>query len=199
VKNTKIKKPNLFIVGAGKAGTSALYEYLSQHPDIYMSSVKEPNYFGSDLKFCVPRITQKEYRKLFASGEEAVYRGEASVSYLLSSDAAQEIRNYSDNAKIIIMVRNPIEIVQARHAQNLLRGVESIKNFEQALDAETGRRRGECIPECTPVIDWLYYYEWGKLATQIDRYLMAFKREDIFIGVLLVCSFPTHSHTLIID
>lgn len=180
--STKVK-PNLFIVGTGKAGTFALYEYLSQHPDVYMSSMKEPNFFGRDLKFRVPRIKQNEYINLFSKGVDRKYRGEASVSYLLSATSAQEIRDFNQDAKIVIMVRNPIEIIHARHAQNLLKGTETITDLEQALNAEIDRRNGKNIPNCTPIVDWLFYREWARQATQVERYLTAFGKEDVFIGV----------------
>jgi len=176
-------KPNLFIVGAGKAGTSALYYYLGQHPDVYMSRMKEPNYFGADLQFRRWRTTEEQYLFLFRDAGGRKYRGEASVSYLLSATAASEIRAYSPDAKIIIIVRNPFEVLQARHVQNLMVGHETVARFERALDLEAERRRGRRVPKEAPVVDYLYYREWVNYSEQINRYLQCFPREQVFIGV----------------
>jgi len=176
-------RPNLFIVGAGKAGTYTLYAHLRKHPDVFMSAKKEPNFFGSDLQFRPTRIREDQYLALFGDAGDKRYRGEASVSYLLSRTAASEIRAYSPDAKIIIVVRNPIEVLQARHTQNLITGAENIRRLDRALAAEAHRRLGKRVPMETPVIDWLYYREWVKFSEQIRRYQQCFPKEQIFIGV----------------
>ena len=131
-------KPNLFIVGAAKAGTSALHAILSEHPNIFMSPVKEPNYFSSDLlvdnfnseqkkKFKNEKIqflnngavrpchqlyvrNKTDYLRLFKDADSKVkYCGEASVSYLFSKIAAQKIKEFNPVSKIIIILRNPVE------------------------------------------------------------------------------------------
>lgn len=175
--------PNLFIVGAGKAGTSALYSYLRLHPDIFMSPIKEPNFFCADLHFRIPRLSNEDYAQLFATGRYCQYRGEASVSYLLSASSASGIRTYSPDAKIIIMVRNPIEVMQARHAQNVVCGDEDIFDFNEALDAEPARRSGYRVPDSATVVEWLFYREWVNFSEQICRYYDEFPRDQIFVGV----------------
>lgn len=176
-------RPNLFIVGVGKAGTHTLYAYLGQHPDVFMSPKKEPNFFGADLQFRAPRIREDQYLALFADAADKKYRGEASVSYLLSGTAAAEIRAYAPEARIVIVVRNPIEVMQARHAQNLITGVENIDRLERALAAEAERRRGKRVPKEAGVVDWLFYREWVNFTDQIKRYQRAFPKEQIFLGI----------------
>lgn len=177
------KKPNLFIVGAGKAGTFALYEYLKKHPNVFMSPVKEPNFFGSDLKFNRRRITKREYENLFEEAQSEKYIGEASVGYLLSKAAASEIKQYEPAAKIVIMVRNPVEIIISRHAQNISVGDEPVRDLERALALENKRKQGRNIPHGAEVNDWLYYKEWAKLTEQIERYMKVFPEENVFIGI----------------
>lgn len=175
--------PNLFIVGAGKAGTSSLYCHLSKHPEIYMSPVKEPNFFGNDLQFRASRRTEQEYLNLFKDTQDYKYRGEASVSYLLSKNAAKEIKRFNSEAKIIIMLRNPIEVMHARYYQNRKCLHEDIEVFEKALEKETIRKKGESIPKEAQVIDWLFYREWVRYTDQVKRYVNTFGWENIFIGI----------------
>jgi len=100
-------KPNFFIVGAPKCGTTSMTEYLKQHPDIFIPEEKEPHYFGSDLEY--PRITKTEaqYLRLFSEAQDERRLGEASVWYLFSQRAAQEIYEFNPLSRIIIMLRTP--------------------------------------------------------------------------------------------
>ena len=109
-------KVDFFIVGAPKAGTTSLYHYLNQHPAIEMSRIKEPNFFSSkSLKESgtyyrsIIVDNQEDYHSLFNLGNEGVLFGDASVSYLFYNDVANKIKNYNHLAKIIIVLRNPIE------------------------------------------------------------------------------------------
>ena len=176
-------KPNLFIVGAGKAGTSALHNYLSVHPDIYMSPVKEPNFFGRDLQRRFSTMNEDQYLQLFSSAAGYLFRGEASVDYMLSKTAAMEIKEFAPESRILIMVRNPVEVIQARHAQNLYCQEETIADLACALQVESERREGRLIPDATRVIDWLYYREWVKYSEQVSRYFQYFGKENVFVGV----------------
>src|SRR5882672_9220913 len=113
----EMKLPNFFIVGAPKAGTTSLYYYLSHHPEVFMSPVKEPNFFSYD-ETVKQNLYHKEkgvgkfeeYRQLFASSNghhKAI--GEASVSYLFYPSVPQRIHELVPKAKIIISLRNPVE------------------------------------------------------------------------------------------
>jgi len=109
-------KPNLFIVGAPKAGTTSVYEYLKKHPDVYFPRLKEPNYFSSKeiisqkLYYKVPIIkTESSYLSLYSQHKNQKIIGDASVSYLYYPKVAARIRNYNPDAKIIIILRDPIQ------------------------------------------------------------------------------------------
>src|ERR1700722_14804099 len=112
------KKPNFFIVGAPKAGTTSLYYYLEEHPEVYMSVIKETNYFSNTeireqgLYYNEEGVVSPgEYEAQFAgvANENAI--GEASVSYLFYPSVPQKIKEFNPGARIIIVLRNPIERV----------------------------------------------------------------------------------------
>ena len=96
-------RPNLFIVGAPKSGTTSLSESLKQHPDIFICTPKEPNFFNTDL-IRNERINSAEYNNLFLEGASKKYRGESTPLYLMSKVAAKKIKKYSPGAKITIML-----------------------------------------------------------------------------------------------
>jgi len=105
--------PNLFVVGASKAGTTALHAYLDQIPEIYMSKTKEPNYFSvktiSDKSFLRPIRDKERYLSLFKKAKGQKFLGEASPTYLSDSEAPKLIHKVVPNAYIIISLRDPVE------------------------------------------------------------------------------------------
>ena len=107
------KWPNLFIVGAPKGGTTSIHAYLSNVPEIYMSRIKEPNFFSAatvSKKHPVKPIRdRKKYLELFKNARYEKYLGEASPSYLADPEAPKFIHEMSPGAKIIISLRDPIE------------------------------------------------------------------------------------------
>jgi hypothetical protein len=117
----RTEKPNLFIAGAAKSGTTSLCKYLSQHPEIFLCYPKEPRYFSSKYKnfphngpgdYVADNFTIKEeskYIDLFKSIKHEKIIGEASLDYLYFSNSAYDIKKYSPNAKVIIILRNPID------------------------------------------------------------------------------------------
>ena len=109
------KKPGFFIVGAPKCGTTSFYHYLRQHPQIFMPDNKEPHYFGSDLKKRSDEFikTEEEYLSLFKDADSSQMAGEASTFYLYSKAAQKEIKGFNPHAKIIIMLRNPIDFLHS--------------------------------------------------------------------------------------
>lgn len=108
---TATQKPNFFIVGAPKAGTTFLSYYLSQHPDIFMSEVKEPNYF-SRIQKQGPSIVyddEDKYLQLFTKSKGESIIGEASTTYLYFKGTEDRIYNFNKEARILISLRNPVE------------------------------------------------------------------------------------------
>ena len=139
------------------------------------------HYFGSDLDFRVrTRFSQEEYEGFFSQSTEQA-RGEASVWYLFSKNAAEEIHAYDPSMKIIIMLRDPIPLMYAHYTQMRLNalGDEDITTFEEALAAEPARKRGQRIPKHNTLPSALLYTEIGRLSVQIQRYLDVFPRENI--------------------
>ena len=175
-----MKKPNLFIVGAPKCGTTFLYHYLKQHPEIFFPDFKEPHFFGSDLirKNGAYDLNINEYQKLFNSDKKII--GEASTFYIFSKTAAQEIYNFNPNSKIIIMLRDLVDLVYSMHSQFVFSGDEIIEDFKEALDLENHRLNGMKIPAQTTVVNKLFYTQnILDLPKNIDSFINYFKRDNI--------------------
>ena len=174
--------PNFFIVGAPKCGTTSLHEYLQRHPDVFMPFYKEPHFFGSDLqgsRFRQFRDQPERYLKLFrdARGEKRI--GESSPWYLASRCAAEEIYAYDPRAKIIIMLRNPVDMMYSMWSQFRYSGNEQIETFEDALAAEPERRQGKCIRRAAHCISGLYYRDMARFSGQVQRYFDRFGSENV--------------------
>jgi len=167
--------PTFFIVGAPRCGTTSLYAYLTAHPRVFMSTPKEPHHFGSDLQLrWRPFADRARYLELFARAREGQFAGEASVQYLYSQTAPREIQEMSPSAKIIIMLRDPVEMVRSLHAHNLLLLYEDLTNLEEAIAAEPDRRLGRRIPAaCIPPLT-LQYTTLGRYTEHVVRYREAF-------------------------
>lgn len=173
-------KPNLFIVGAPKCGTTALYEYLRRHPNIFMATVKEPHFFATDLGHYPFIKTLDAYTGLFTASTGAHLRvGEASVYYLRSSVAIPNIRAFNPDARIIAMFRNPVEMVHSLHAQLLYVAEETVSDFETAWRLQERRSRGLDLPKASRGAFLLQYAEVGRFGTQTERLLATFPPAQI--------------------
>src|SRR5579859_908594 len=140
---TATVRPNFFIVGAPKCGTTALNHYLSAHPEIFMAK-KEMHHFGADLKFGPQffRRDRAEYLAEFAGGQGRKRVGESSVWYLFSREAAAELKAFNPEARVIIMLREPVAMLHSLFHQFRADGNEPLLVFEEALAAEKeGRER----------------------------------------------------------
>ena len=133
-------RPDLFLVGAPKCGTTAFSDYLSQHPDIFMAR-KEMHFFGADLRFAPHfyRRDEAEYLAQFAARNNQRRVGEASVWHLFSKTAAAEIKAFSPEARIIVMLREPVEMMYSLFHYFRFDGNENLPTFEAALNAELSR------------------------------------------------------------
>ena len=166
-----MRKPDLFIVGAPRCGTTALYTYLGRHPEIFMSPEKEPHYFAPDVghPFRIPDL--KDYLNCFAQANGKKRVGEASVWYLRSNCAADSIKSFSPDAKIIIMLRDPVEMMYSFHSFLVSIDHEPIPNFADALERKA--KDGFC-----------YHYDYRQLARfteQVEKYIETFGRENVHI------------------
>jgi hypothetical protein len=178
------RRPDFFIVGAPKSGTTALYEYLRQHPQVFMADPKEPNYFGADLeRRRTPRISLDEYLGYFAGAGDAKRVGEASVRYLHSRSAAAEIAEFAPRGQAIIMLRDPVEMMHAMHGELVFIGAEDIADFGEALAAEADRRAGRRIPPGANKPAALLYRDSARFAEQVQRYFDALGRDRVLVLV----------------
>ncbi len=176
-----MKKPDFFLVGAPKCGTTAMCDYLDQHPEIFISPIKEPNYFGKDVIGPKAVNNIEDYLNLFHKAENQLC-GEGSVWSLFSKTAAKEIYDFNCNAKIIIMLRNPVDVIYSLHNQMVFDGYhEDIEDFNLALAAESDRKKGLRIPKTCTRPQALIYTDVVKFTEQVQRYIDIFPKENINI------------------
>jgi len=173
-----VNKPNFFIVGAPQSGTTALYSYLSGHPDVGMSKDKEPHFFASDIVGHQRRsATLEQYLSNFdhATGKSRI--GEASPA---SRRAPQGILDFNRTAQIIVILRNPIDVIHALHSQRVFTGMEHITRFELAVDSRETRYWQSGPFQGQPILQ-LGYREITRFSDQIQRYFDAFDRERVHV------------------
>lgn len=174
--------PNFLILGAAKAGTTSVFHYLNQHPEIYMSPVKEPRFFAPEFyqTYChgllrsnarKTNFTLAEYQSLFAGVSDEVAIGEASTEYLYFSETPKRIKQTIPNAKLIAILRNPIERAYSAFSYQVRDGCETL-SFERALQNEAKRIENKWRP------GW-HYKECGFYYTQLKRYFDVFESEQI--------------------
>jgi len=177
--------PNLFLVGAPKCGTTAVWAWLRSHPAVFMATLKEPHFFGSDLRGRWFVRDPACYAALFAEAHApgVPLAGEASVFYLYSRLAAAEIKRASPEARIVAIVRDPVTAMHALHAQLYYNGNEDIADFGAALAAESERRRTRQSPNDNYPPEVLWYREVVRFAEQLERYLEAFGPDRVHVIV----------------
>jgi hypothetical protein len=176
------RRPDFFIVGAPRCGTTALDNYLSQHPDIYMAK-KEMHHFGSDLRFG-PQFYRRDldaYLSEFGAWNGQARAGESSVWYLFSKQAAAEIKAFNPDARIIIMLREPSEMLCSLYHVFRSDGNEHLPTFREALAAEEDRRAGRQIGRHTYLSQGLFYHEAAGYAEQVRRYFDMFGRDHVHV------------------
>ena len=174
-------KPTFFIVGAPKSGTTSLYGYLKVHPDIFMSPVKEPFYFCPDITIEDRIDDYSTYLALFQDARHEKQLGESSVWYLYSTQAARLIHDFNPQAKIIIMLRSPVEMMYSLYNHYRYDGLESLPTFSDALAAEPDRKAGRKLPINRKAREILFYREVGSYAEQVKRYIDVFYRQQVHV------------------
>ena len=173
------KSPNLFVAGVPKAGTTSMHAYLDQHPDVLMSSLKEPYYFAKDLAIPWKVRDLEEYLGLFSKRRSVRYSGESSPLYMYSETAARRIHEFNPESRIIVLLRNPVDMLNSLHGQFLYTDNEDILSFEEALDAQEPRNRGERIPRNCAEPRVLQYLKIADFVPQLDRFLEHFGSEQV--------------------
>jgi hypothetical protein len=180
--------PDFFIVGHHKSGTTALYEMLKRHPQIYMSEIKEPRFLAEDMRARFPAArgralpqTLEEYRLLFAGASSRQRAGEATPSYLFSHTAAARIAELQPAARVIAILREPAGFLHSLHLQLLRSHVESERNLRSAMSLEVARREGKRIPRRSHLPQLLQYSEHVRYVEQLRRYQALFAPEQVLV------------------
>lgn len=178
-KSTRI--PNFFIIGAPKAGTTSLYTYLAAHPRVFMPNLKEPFYFCADFPRYRERATFVSscqlYLQLFARAtDQHLAIGEASSLYLFSQVAVPNILDFQPEARFIVMLRNPVDLVHSFHSQLLFSLHESVADFEEAWRLQRVRAEGESVPTHCLEPALLQYRDTFMLGQQLARLLKLVNR-----------------------
>jgi len=194
-----MRKPNFFILGAPKCGTTSLWSWLRAHQDIFMSSVKEPNFFNSEDNLGISSLT--DYEELFRGARVShAAVGDASVWYLSSALAVQNILQYQPEARFIVLLRNPIEMAVAVHSEMLIGGLENVTDFRTAWGLQGERRQGRRLP----VFSWpqrcFLYGEVCLLGAQLQRLLAVAKRDRV-LPILLddIRTNPRREYVKVLD
>lgn len=177
--------PNFIVVGVPKAGTTSLYTYLQQHPDIYLSPVKETNFFmlsGQKPHYQGPGDANKinrtsvydlaHYTALFQAAKPEQVCGEISPLYLYSKTAAKKIAQDAPEAKLLMILRNPTSRAYSNYLHLRRDGREPEENFLTALTQEEERIQKNWSP-------FWHYHSVGFYGEQIDRFLQYFPREQM--------------------
>lgn len=176
------RRPDFLVVGAPKCGTTSLYSYFQQSPHVYVPR-KELHYFGSDLEYSLPTPSRAEYERHFEPAGARI-TGDVDVWYLYSRTAAEEIRGYVPEVRIIILLRNPVDFMYSMHSQAVYSQEETEPSFAAALELEAGRRRGKGVPRRSYVRHATFYRDLARFSGQIERYRAVFPPEQIHIMLL---------------
>ncbi len=185
--------PDFFIVGHPKSGTTALFDALIRHPQIYMSPNKEPWYFSTELSQSQPLSeraprpsgtgwtpqTLAQYLSLFEDAGPQQRAGEASVPYLWSRTAAERIAAVQPQARIVAILREPASFLRSLHLQFVQTYIEPEKSFRKALSLEDERRAGRRIPHNSYWPGATLYSEHVRYVEQLQRFHAAFAPEQV--------------------
>jgi hypothetical protein len=194
----QVRLPDFFIVGHAKSGTTALYEMLRLHPQIFMPDYKwgfgkEPWYFAKDnphpqthgeksIEFTGRRpMSLEQYGALFAGARPDQIMGEGSTSYLWSTSAAARIAQARPDAKIIAILREPASFLRSLHLQLLQNHHEAEQDFRTAVELDQPRREGREIPETSYWPQALIYSDRVRYVEQLRRYEAVFPPEQLLV------------------
>ncbi len=186
--------PDFFIVGHAKSGTTALYEMLRRHPQIFMPENKEPQFFARNPR---PPHSQdgrpvlgqtgrrqetlEEYLALYAPAAPGQRAGDASTFYLWSPEAPARIARAQPAARIVAILREPASFLDSLHRQLLQNHTEDEPDLRKALALEDERRRGRRLPRYAFWPAALLYSERVRYVEQLRRYHAVFPREQVLV------------------
>ncbi|HEX9481990.1 MAG TPA: sulfotransferase [Solirubrobacteraceae bacterium] len=179
--------PDFFIVGHQKCGTTALYKMIQDHPQIYLPVQKEPRFFITERPSRAAGggrgrpATLEEYLDLFSPARPEQKAGEASPQYLQYAEAPAAIAELNPQAKIIALLREPVDFLRSYHGQMLHNRVETEKLFRKAMELEPARRRGECFPPGCNRRSWLLYSDQIRYREQLSHVYASFPPEQVLV------------------
>lgn len=175
-------RPNFFIVGAPKCGTTSLRHYLLDRDDVFFCEPKEPHYFATDFPSHRYVTSESDYLKLFEGAGECAAIGEASSWYLYSNEALENIRRFAPDARIIAMVRNPIEMVPSMHGQLFRDFAETEPDVRRAWEIQEERRDPSRLPKGRNTRYDPRTFQYGdacRLGEQVERLYRLFPAEQV--------------------
>ena len=179
-------RPNFFLVGASRAGTTSLWTYLDQHPDVFFPSTpfpKEPSHFCDLTPVWAQAYADTDaYLEGYRAANGQIALGDASTTYLPSPEVPARIRERVPDARIIIVLRNPADRAFSLYSLLCQLGFEWIAPFERALEEEERRLGNEEFKHGNPFWYYAYlYFHSGLYGEQVRRYLDAFPPEQVKI------------------
>jgi Sulfotransferase family len=179
--------PDFFVIGAPKAGTTALHAALAAHPRLFMSSVKEPKFFltdgpppsrgggPGDVQTYREHVWRRaEYEALFATAPRGALRGESTPFYLYRTDAQERIRALVPDAKLIVILRDPVERAHSNWTHLWSAGLEPVGDFVEACAEEDARVAAGWA-------DFWHYTRLGRYGEQLENLFLRFPPEQVFI------------------
>ena len=178
-----MRRPDFFFVGHPRSGSGRLDGYLKGHPDLYMGR-KELHFFGTDLDYNHPPRTLDNYLAHFRDARPGQIVGEASTWYLASRDAAAEIHDFAPQAKILMMLREPVSWLHSLHSHMVFAAYEDIPDFAEALAAEDDRAAGRRpLPPHSIPAGGVLYRSLVRYRDQVQRYFDAFGRDNVHVVI----------------
>jgi hypothetical protein len=178
-----------FIVGAPRCGTTSFARYLKRHPQVSFSIIKEPHFFafhdlrGLEDDELSETLTHDYLDRFFPEREGSRLIAEGSVTSLYIPDRVAPVLKLWPDAKFIICVRNPLEMIPSLHQRLFYNGDEDVRDFAKAWALVPERRRGRRIPKRTADPRWLDYWESGMLGKHVGEFARTLGRERCFISV----------------
>ena len=174
-----MKKPNFFILGSVRCGTTSLYHMLEQHNEIFMSHIKEPSFFCSYFQVVKNPV---HYFNLFKKCKKEKAVGEASHVYFSNPETPIIIKTLFPKSKFILILRNPINRAYSLYNWARRRGVEPIGSFMKALEEEEIRYKDKKFIKKCPYYFWDFMYVRSSYYDiQLKRYLSLFSKDRFFI------------------
>lgn len=167
---------NFLIVGAQKAGTTALFEGLSNHPEIGVPDIKELHFFDNDGFFSESQVDYRTYESQFNFNNRVKLYGEATPSYMYWASSMKRIWTYNKNMKLIVVLRNPIYRAFSHWNMQVERNIEN-RDFYYCI-----RNESERLKNATPTDIRKYsYVERGLYARQLERILQYFDKKHLLV------------------